>query len=276
MNQKDSGNNQHPLKTFREFFESTPPTSFVQLSDVSENHYGNITLPAIYSYCKSKHCKRLQIFSPDDTSTRGSNFTTYTCNNCKATQRTISYVISKENEHLFAYKYGELPPFGPHISSRTSKLIGKDRDLFFKGHKCENQGLGIAAFAYYRRVVENQKNALIDAIISVANKIGAPPDSIRWLNEVKAKSQFSKATEDMKDVIPQALLIDGCHNPLFLLHRALSEGLHAQSDDECLEAAHSIRVVLDDLGIRIGNALKKEAELTSAIGQLLRKKQPDK
>lgn len=53
--------------------------------------------------------------------------------------------------------------------------------------------------------------------------------------------------------IPQTLLING-HNQLTLLHSALSEGLHDQTDEKCLELATSIRVVLTDLADRLGCA----------------------
>jgi hypothetical protein len=43
--------------------------------------------------------------------------------------------------------------------------------------------------------------------------------------------------------IPQARLING-HNPLTLLHNALSAGLHEQSDETYLELAQAVRVML--------------------------------
>jgi len=64
------------------------------------------------------------------------------------------------------------------------------------------------------------------------------------------ETQFSKAIETIKAAIPESLLIDG-HNPLTLLHDALSEGLHAQTNEDCLELATSIRVVLTELAERI-------------------------
>jgi hypothetical protein len=73
------------------------------------------------------------------------------------------------------------------------------------------------------------------------------------------------------DAIPEAILIDR-HNPLTLLHSALSEGLHAQTDEECLELATSIRVVLTELADRISVALKEEAELKTAVNRLLNRK----
>jgi hypothetical protein len=73
----------------------------------------------------------------------------------------------------------------------------------------------------------------------------------------------------VKDAVPQALLING-RNPLSLLHSALSVGLHDKADEECLELAHGIRVVLVELAERLGQALKDEAELNSAVSRLLK------
>src|SRR5260221_2382351 len=89
---------------------------------------------------------------------------------------------------------------------------------------------------------------------------------LRWS---RRENQFSKALESVKNAIPQALLING-HNPLTLLHSALSEGLHAQTDEQCLELAHDVRVILAELAERLGQALKDEAELKQAVSRLQR------
>jgi hypothetical protein len=61
--------------------------------------------------------------------------------------------------------------------------------------------------------------------------------------------------DSVKDALPQALFVNG-HNPLTLLHSALSKGLRANNDKQCLEAAHDMRLVLTDLVERIDSALK--------------------
>ena len=77
--------------------------------------------------------------------------------------------------------------------------------------------------------------------------------------------------KSIKDAIPQVLLINE-HNPLTLLHDALSEGIHAQTDKECLELATSIRTILTELAERLGEALKEQAELDKAVKRLLKSK----
>jgi hypothetical protein len=167
------------------------------------------------------------------------------------------------------YKYGELEPFGPHTPSRLISLIGPDRDLFLKGRRAENQGLGIGAHTYYRRVVDNQWHRLIGEIIQVAQQVLAPEAIVNLLKEAKEEQQFSKAVDMIKNAIPESLLIKG-HNPITLLYSALSEGLHGMSDDECLSQAFDIRVILSTLAEKLQQALKDDAELNSALTNLLR------
>jgi hypothetical protein len=164
-------------------------------------------------------------------------------------------------------KLGEDPPFGPRIPARVISLVGPDREMFLKGRRCENQGLGIGAFGYYRRVIENQKNRLIEEIIKVARRVNTPEDQIRTLESAKSETQFSKSIETIKKVIPRELLIQG-RNPLMLLHSALSEGLHTLSDDDCLRLATSLREVLFELAERIGQVLKEQAGLDAAVAHL--------
>jgi len=169
-------------------------------------------------------------------------------------------------------KLGENPPFGPPTPSRVFKLIGEEyRELFLQGRRSENKGLGIGAYAYYRRIVEHQKGRIIDEIRKVAEKLGASPETLKAFQDARTETQFSTAIEKIKTAIPQSLLIDG-HNPLTLLHNALREGLHELTDEECLTLARSIRVVLIELAERISTALKEEAELKSAVSQLLNRK----
>jgi hypothetical protein len=168
------------------------------------------------------------------------------------------------------HKYGELPPFGPPTPARLLRILGPaEKDYYLKGRRAENQGMGVGAFAYYRRVVENQKNRLFDEIIRVATQIGASAEMLDDLKDAKNQTQFSTAVNAVKHGIPPALLFDG-HNPLALLHTALSNGLHAHTDEECLASATSIRVVLAELSDRLGYVLQERSELKAAVSRLMK------
>jgi hypothetical protein len=235
-----------------------------------------VTRTDLQLHCGSERCGGVRSFAwSSDSVYFGAGwqqfFVTYTCRNCQGTGKIFALSAQRPNPPApngVAVKFGEIPEFGPPTPARVISLIGPDRELYLRGRRSEIQGLGIGAFGYYRRVVENQKGRLIEEIASVARKLGAKPQAIEALERAATETQFSRAVELVKDAIPPALLIKG-HNPLLLLHNALSKGLHELPDEECLPLATSIRVVLADLAERIGSALKDEAELTHAVNKLL-------
>ena len=146
-------------------------------------------------------------------------------------------------------------------------LVGPDRDLFLKGRRAEIEGLGVGAFSYYRRIIEEQ-NRLLDEIIRVAHHLGVSTEIIIRLEDAQREVQFSKAVENVKDAIPRVLYIKG-HNPFTLLHSALSEGLHDTSDEEYLVAANDIRLILVAFAERLTEAMQEQKELDEALSRLV-------
>lgn len=200
-------------------------------------------------------------------------FLRFICCNCGGSEKSyaIRYRLEDtDNGIIQCIKYGEHPNFGPIIPNKLNSLVGSDRDLFLKGLRCENQGLGVGAFTYYRRVVEDQTTRIIQQIRKVAVKISAPEKSLNLLDAAIAETQFSKALEIAKDAIPQSLLLQG-HNPLLFLHDNLSDGVHNLSDSECLEIAQDIRVVLSELSERLAQALKEDREVKDAFSRLMKR-----
>jgi hypothetical protein len=270
--------------SLREFLEDTPPGQTARVADICSVRIRNgtriveIVTPEILLHCEGKDCNGFRFFrfQVGDRIFKGQSdeysqtYLTYRCSNCQKTEKVYSLNIIRESaDSGICYKYGELPPYGPRTPPRLLDLFGKDRYIFFRGRRCESQGLGIGAFVYYRRVVESHKNQILDEVIKVCRKISAPADMLMALEGAKRETQFTKALASVKDAIPQALLVDA-HNPLTLLHKALSGGLHNKTDAECLSLAQAIRVVLADLAERLGQALKDEAELKSAVSKLLK------
>ena len=271
---------------FSEFLETIPPGPLIKISDLTKTRFyqGSLSVagyqvssPEIQLHCPSESCNGVRFFRrsskelPDIPSEDFHFFyITYICSNCRRFEKNFSLAATRNtnDESGKCFKFGEFPEYGPPTPARLIKLIGPDREMFLKGRRCENQGLGVGAFVYYRRVVENQKNRILDEVLKVAQKLGADGAQIQKLEAAKSEVQFSKALANVRDAIPQALLING-HNPLSLLHSALSDGLHARSDQHCLEIASSVRVVLAELSERLAQALKDEAELNKALSKLL-------
>ena len=273
---KKQGEIEFPIK-FADFLMSTPPYTVKMINDLFSG--GNISTPTLKLYCDSDECDGLRFFDfkdktgyPEDDKWEPC-FLEYYCRHCRKNRKVYSLWILKKGAYTSeVVKFGEWPLFGPHIPSRVISLIGPDRDLFLKGRRAETNGLGIGAFTYYRRVVVNQWKRLLDEIIRVREKLNLPTEILK---QAKLETRFSKAVETVKDAVPQVLLIEG-HNPITLLHDTLSKGIHNLSDDECLELAKSIRVILSDFAERLGQALKERTEIREALTKLFTSGSPNK
>ncbi len=269
------------INTFADFLQEWPPESVCTVSDATrlQDGYLRIATPAIELYCEE--CEGRRSFDCQNytiNAARGSwknGFLDYQCRNCKSQLKYYALaVLADKTTGVYdgqVYKYGELPLFGDALPPRVFSLIGKDQELFRKGRKAENRGLGIGAFAYYRRVVENQWERIVGEVTKVAQKLGTAQALIDELHKVAKHTQFGRAVDSVKPAVPEVLLIDG-HNPLTLLHSALSEAIHDHSDQECLELAQDIRIVLAELADRASQALKDEDTLKQAVSRLLNRK----
>jgi hypothetical protein len=280
--------------TFAEFLEDVPPSQRRKVTRLTNGswyaskevgRYALLSTPELQLHCPNATCNGPRFFrydekTPPQVGEKKTNllYLTYRCDNCKRKRKTFALYVEPDVKIADAgtcYKIGELPTYGPPTPTRLLKLLEDERETFLKGRRCENQGLGIGAFAYYRRVVENQKNRILDEVIRVCEKTRAPTSMIEMLEDAKKETQFTRAMDSVKDAMPEPLLIDGHHNPFTLLHVALSRGLHADTDEKCLELAHDVRVVLAELAERLSQALKDEAELKTAVTRLMNAKQGD-
>lgn len=271
-----------------QFFRDTPPGREAKVSVTGVSERGQLTngpcakpvFGDVSLHCEHPSCGGTRLFKQLDASMviadPAQSFLRYRCRNCDKTTKVFALQLSwprvllgETLPHINAYKLGELPPFGPSTPARLVSMLGPDRDYFLKGRRAESQGMGIAAFAYYRRVIENQKNRILGEFVKVATKLNSPTSMIEDLLAATKQIQFSTSVEAIKHGIPEALLIGG-HNPLTLLHSALSEGLHARTDEDCLELATTVRIVMSELAERLAQALKDDAELSAAVGRLLK------
>jgi hypothetical protein len=264
-----------PLKAF---FEQTPPDAQVGINNFG---YGSTTsilqVPDVLLFCDHEECEGPRLFHSKDSLYPNDGWVfailKFACRNCgmRLYRFAICYVVAQRptggaNGSGFAMKLGQVPTFGPQTPARLLRLVQPDQQLFLQGRRAEIKGLGIGAFAYYRRVVENQRNRIIEKIAKAVKVLGSKQEVDLLFTEALNQYQFSKSIEMIKDYIPEALLING-ENPLVLLHNALSKGLHdpAMTDAHCLELAQSIRVVMTELSERIASVTKDDKEIQDAL-----------
>ena len=202
MNQAQQQPPNQELLSVKEFFEKVPPGRAVPVKDIRGklvNQFAEpnrnlylINLPVLELHCGTDSCGGNRLFEAIHDVTvclgiRTHEFVWYKCRNCEGNAKTYALWIfaNKQDNNGNVYKFGEIPQFGPRTPARVISLIRDEMDYYAKGRRAENQGMGIAAFAYYRRVVENQKDKILDEIIRVAGKIGASQKMLEHLNTAK-------------------------------------------------------------------------------------------
>lgn len=284
-NVKNTPENVPAVFTLEEFFLNASPNEVVTISDLWKSKTRaagyrderTILLPKLLSL-PCGHCGGDRYFGPTASKEFYDHatvyeFVHYKCNNCGKRFKTYSLWMTRDENPPTgsAMKYGEHPPFGPPIPPDVEKMLGDDAPLFRKAIDAESKGLGIGAFAYYRRIVENQRTRIFEQVIKVAERLQALPEIIDQLKTAQNERQFTRSVDAIKPGPLTAIYIDG-HNPLTLLHDAISEGLHAQSDAENLSSAQTIRVILADLAKRIDQALADHDEVKGAVAKLLKAK----
>jgi hypothetical protein len=266
---------------FEDFLSKYPPGEAQAISNLGISRSPNATpiliKPRLKLHCPNSICSGIRFFDSYQTqkvplSEKWTRiFLHYSCANCRSHSKIFA-IMARWNTDIDegeAIKVGEWPPFGPKVSARVLSLLGENKDLFLMGRRSEIQGLGIGALAYYRKVIENQKDHLIDEIIRVVRRTGSSESHIEKLKSAKMEPKFKNAVELIGDTLPQVLLING-YNPLALLDQAISKGSYVNHDTDALKLATALRKILGELAERIVRALEDQTDLDEAVNFILR------
>jgi hypothetical protein len=193
---------------------------------------------------------------------------TYICMSCRRFLRDFLVQVGPQGDWIM--KAGQYPPWEVEVDEPLRSALGNRAELMSKGLISESQGYGIGAFAYYRRIVEE----IIDDLLSDIGSMLSGEDAVAY-GKALGEAKVTKITQDkimlVKDLLPPILRPDDM-NPLSALHEALSEGLHAQSDEECLEIAGHVREILSFLVVQVANSKRSSKTFTESMRKILDRK----
>lgn len=194
--------------------------------------------------------------------------TVYLCSHCQTFERV--FYIAADKQRQWIMKVGQFPAWEIHGDPQIEKLLGKHADHYRKGLVCESQSYGIGAYGYYRRIVEK----IIDELLNEISQL-LTGEELNAFEGALAKTKKTIVAQEkielVKDLLPPILRPDGM-NPLAVLHSSLSEGLHAESDEICLDQAVIIREVLLFLVNQVAASKAAAKSFTDGMRKLLEKK----
>lgn len=144
--------------------------------------------------------------------------------------------------NIIIQKIGQFPPFEIRPDKKVEKYLTKnDLEYYKKALANFSISYGVGAYAYLRRVLENE----IERIIEDISKMNF--DGVSYVQDAfsnfKNDHIMSNLINVLNKYLPGSLKQFG-DNPIKLLYEQLSDGIHSLSDEVCLEKAESINFVL--------------------------------
>lgn len=170
------------------------------------------------------------------------NLKQYTCRNCGKT--TVNYCFiwrERESDNIFI-KIGQYPELEERVPDTLKEALdGDDLKLYKNALRMRNFSLGVAAVAYIRRIIENRMNDMLEILHEAAITHNVPAELIARHKEMKGEKRFSVKVDYAGDLLPASLRPSGKPNPMAVLHDLASDGLHAKSDEECVDIFDACR-----------------------------------
>lgn len=162
-------------------------------------------------------------------------------------------------------KVGQYPEPAIAIPDALEKNLGEESAaLYRKSLICRNNGFGLAAAAYIRRVVEDKTNELIEVVAKYSEALGVDAKKVETFRSAANSSDtYTPYDEKLKiasAVFPESLKVCG-KNPLLSLFRLVSEGIHGKSEAECIKIAENT----DEVFQYLFTNLKAETEIRKSF-----------
>jgi len=190
----------------------------------------------------------------------------YQCTSCELFKRVFILNFSPDLDYVI--KVGQYPQWDISISKELEKILGEYSSLYKKGLICESQGYGIGAFGYYRRIIEEIIDDMLNSIEEIINNEEGKKKYKMALEQVKLMKNTTDKIKLVKDILPDSLKPNDV-NPLSIMHSELSKGLHEMSDDECLKTSEALRTALEFLVKKINEEKDTTKKFTETIEKLL-------
>jgi hypothetical protein len=188
----------------------------------------------------------------------------YTCHLCKG--RAIYYLLWRAADKVT--KVGQSPAHSASIPPNIEKRLGSSAVFYKRALTCRNEGFGLAAVAYFRRVVEDKTNELIDVVADSALAMAMSAEDVANIRGAKAEKVYEDKLKIAAQAMPNAMKPDGA-NPLQALFSLLSVGLHTQTEEECLQIADHVHEIFDYLFDRLRTEIEDRNLFVAKIKKMV-------
>jgi len=261
-------------ESIKEFLENSSLYSWKTFSQPDKLRF-SLWIPEIDEFCEI--CEQIRPFH--DVRSRGglsgdvqylqsgTSFLTYTCVSCRKEKHTFLLEQEVTEDIVKIQKYGQLPRKKLERNSKLQKFFKRDAEYYEKALISLNSGYGIAAFAYFRRIVELNISQLLDLVSSDLDPSDKQNPMNLAIEELRKESPMSDKIKIANNALPEYLKPNGL-NPLGRIYSILSEGVHSLTDEECLSKAESMQACLSFLITELASRKRNIDNFKKMVGAL--------
>jgi hypothetical protein len=154
------------------------------------------------------------------------------------------------------------------VPRALSNNIGEDATaLYKKGLVCRNNGFGLGAVTYIRRVVEDKMNELIEVAAELAESHQVDAEIVKQMRAAKTeRTTYDQKLKLAATVLPASLHIEGV-NPLSTLYGLVSEGVHGLTEAECLAVADETTSVFEYIFTNLKATTEARHDFVEKVGK---------
>lgn len=168
---------------------------------------------------------------------------------CQSCEYKMHFVVRAFTERpwtespvLYFQKIGQFPAFSIEPQSDLLKYLTEDDIVFYKKALINlSHNYGIGAYAYFRRIIENEIQRLIKSISELEFE-GVEDVKVAY-DKYLRDHQMGALISVLNSHLPSSLQRLG-GNPISLLYQQLSEGIHDSSEEVCADKAKLIDSLL--------------------------------
>jgi hypothetical protein len=196
--------------------------------------------------------------APPSATSEGFYWVVYACGLCKQRYLTVLYrTLERKREPRSQpgstrtvtskiQKIGQSPALSINIPKALQNNLGTNAaNLYKKALVCRNEGFGLAAVTYIRRVVEDKTDELIEVVSELAESHNVDSEVIKKIRAAKTeRTTYDNKLRIAATVLPTSLVVDGV-NPLGELYSLVSGGVHDLTEEECIAVADETKSVFE-------------------------------
>jgi hypothetical protein len=235
---------------------------------------------ALFLHCDGPNCQNNQAtiwrtnFYGGETNKGGLHSKTYTCQNCRNSEASFYFLWEEEEDHSVFMKVGQFPELEESVPEALERMLdAEDLKSYRTAIRLRNFALGLGAVAYLRRIIENRMNDLLDVLYEAAKEHKIASEVLEKLEAIKSDRRFSVKVDYAGALLPEHLRPSGVPNPMGILHELASDGLHARTDEDCVDIFDGCRTTFEYVFGRLRVQNEEAKAFAKTLAELAGKKQ---